>query len=112
MTGLAKIGWDLVVDQAALSAAAKFATRKGAYAKVGRVIDKSVKLVATPDGISLNSSNYGADLPGIGVWESPIVVDGPMLAALSPKLSGPVVRMQFRDGALFLNTTRIGATKS
>lgn len=111
MTGLAKKGWDLVVDQSALSAAAKFATRKGAYAKIGRVTDKSVRLEATPDGICLNSSNYGADVPGIGVWESPVVVDGPMLAALSPKLSGPTVRMQFRDGALFLNTTRIGATK-
>jgi len=110
VTGLAKKGWDLVVDQAALCEAVKFATRKGAYARAGRRLDKSVQLVATADGIMVGSAFFDANVPGIGVWEAPIRVDGPTLAYLAPKLTGPVVRMQFSKDTLLLNTTRIGAT--
>jgi hypothetical protein len=68
-----------------------------------------VTLAACEAGLSVRSSNSAMDIPGAGVWGSPIAVSGVTLRQLAPKLTGPTIELSYCDGQLALNQTRLPA---
>src|SRR4051812_35257875 len=85
------------------------ARRRATLRGDGFNFEADVILSACDDGLSVRSSNSAMDIPGSGIWTSPIRVNGAGLRRLAPKLGGPNIALSYADGHLALNQTRVPA---
>lgn len=106
---MTKATWNMAVDKRDLVEAIGTARRRPTLRRVGSGFEADVILSAGENGLSIRSSNSAMDIPGEGVWASPIRVSGAGLRRLAPKLAGPTIALSYSDGELALNQTRLPA---
>lgn len=101
--------WNMTVDKRDFVDAIGVARRRATLRGDGFNFESDVVLSASEDGLSVRSSNSAMDIPGSGVWASPIRVNGAALRRLAPKLGGREIALSYSDGHLALNQTRVPA---
>jgi hypothetical protein len=101
--------WNMTVQKRDLVEAIGVARRRATLRGDGFNFESDVILSAGEDGLSVRSSNSAMDIPGSGVWSSPIRANGASMRRLAPKLSGPEIRLSYADGHLALNQTNVPA---
>jgi hypothetical protein len=101
--------WNMKVAKRDLIEAIGVARRRATLRGDGFSFEADVILSAGEDGLSVRSSNSAMDIPGSGVWASPIRANGAAMRRLAPKLSGSEVALSYADGQLALNQTRVPA---
>ena len=84
-------------------------TRATLRRKSGIQLEKEVIFAAGVHGLSVRSSDAAMDIPGSGIWASPIAANGAAIRRLAPALDGPEIQLSYCDGQLALNTTRLSA---
>lgn len=104
LTGEVKAsGWGMQVDRARLLAAIDVAC--GPPVTKGRrgSSTRPVTLTVCDRGMSVRSRAVACDVPGFGIWASPIVVEGARLRSLVAGMPGPEVRLEYLGGRLMVD---------
>lgn len=101
--------WEAQVDKSELAEAIGFVRTRAGLKYKGSKLEPEVMIVAAPGGLSLRTSLLASDIQASGAWDSPIVVHGPSLRRLVPKLTGPEIVLRYERGKLYINSTSIPA---
>ena len=109
MAGVGEATWNMTIQKRDLVEAIGTARRRATLRGRAFELEKEVIFAASQDGLSVRSSDAAMDIPGAGIWASPIATDGATIRRLAPALSGPEIQLTYCDGEHALNTTRISA---
>lgn len=101
--------WRMTIDKDDLLEAIGFVRTRAGLRANGIRLEADVGIMSCDEGLSFRSDQLACDIPATGSWPSPITANGALLRRLAPKLGGPQIDMEYRDGTLRLNSTSVPA---
>ena len=101
--------WKAAVAKDDLLEAIGFVRTRAGLRVQGIKLEPDVVILSCAQGLSLRTAQMACDIPADGTWPSPIRANGAMLRRLASKLSGPEVTLEYVEGGLLFNTTRVPA---
>ena len=94
-------GWGMQVGRERLLDAIELVTGAAPVERRGRGAAPTVTLTVCDGGLSVRGGALRQDVPGLGIWASPITVSAARLRAMAAKLREPDVRLEYGEGRLF-----------
>ena len=94
-------GWGMQVGRERLLEAVEAVAGAAPAGRRGRGTAPTVTLTVCERGLSVRGGAARRDVPGLGIWASPITVSAARLRAMAAKLREPEVRLEYGEGRLF-----------
>jgi hypothetical protein len=90
MAGVGEATWNMMIQTRDLVEAIGTARRRATLRGKAFELEKEVIFAASQDA--------AMDIPGAGIWASPIATNGATIRRLAPALSGPEIQLSYCEG--------------